>query len=141
MARRILQVILLLGAALFGAGVVLFFLQNPIYAQTTYFGPTSPQPGLVMVDVQIFDDPSLGGVKIEEVVFNGQMIPLKPAGIHGLRGGGGFQLRPGTYKLSWKVSRISKDWPKTISHQEKIVVQSNDTWVQVEIHGEKSQIL
>lgn len=140
MAQRVLQFILIVGAALFGVGVVLFFAQNT-FAQTTYYGPTSPVPGLVKVEIHIYDDPSLGGVTIESASFNNQAIILHPAGIRGFRGGGSFQVSPGTYKLVWAISRGKNDWPRTVRHEEKIQIKATDTWVQISIQGEKATFL
>ncbi|MBF8262741.1 MAG: hypothetical protein HW387_406 [Parachlamydiales bacterium] len=141
MTQRILQLILLVGAALFGVGVVLFFMQNPCHAQTPYYGPSSSKSGFVKVEIQVFDDPSLGGLKIEEASFNGQTIEIKPPGLHGLRGGGGFQVRPGSYLLKWVVSRSRQEWPRTVRHERKIQVNSSDVWIQVAVHGDEVQIL
>jgi hypothetical protein len=141
MAQRILHLILLVGAALFGTGVILFFMLNPCNAQTPYYGPTSPQSNLIKVDIQIYDDPDLGGVRVEEASFNGQSIMIKPPGLHGFRGGGGFQVKPGSYRLVWVVSRMSTDWPRTIRHEQKIQVKQGDVWIQVSIHGNRVDIL
>jgi len=141
MAQKILYLVLLLGAALFGVGVVLFFQHQVCFAQTPYYGPTSPVEGVIPVQIQIFDDPELGGVKIEEASFNGQTIPLKPSGVRGFRGGGSFKQAPGRYDLIWTVSRGGKDWPRTVQHKEKVSVKQNDVWIQVAIHGEKVTVL
>jgi hypothetical protein len=141
MAERFLKLLLLLGAALFAVGVVLFFIEHPCYAQSTYYGPKAPVPGLVKVEITVYDDPELGGVAIEEASFNNQSIVLKPAGIRGYRGGGSFQVQTGNYKLTWRVSRLKKDWPRTIRHEQKIVVSAKDVWIQIAIHGEKVDVL
>jgi hypothetical protein len=141
MAQRIIQFILVLGAVLFGTALFFYFSQHSLYAQMQYFGPTSPVPGLVKVEIQIYDDPDLGGVTMQEVIFNEQSIPLKPVGIHGYRGGGSFQEKPGTYKLVWKVARTKNDWPRTVRHEQKIQVMVKDVWIQISLQGEKIEVL
>ncbi len=140
MTQRILHLLLVIGAALFGVSVVLFFMQHAVYAQTPYYGPNSPVPGLIKVEIQIYDDPELGGVRIEEVSFHDQLISLKPAGIRGFRGGGNFQVPPGNYKLIWRVSRGKNDWPRTIRHEQKVRVSSQDVWIQISFHGETADV-
>jgi len=141
MAKKALYLLLMLGAALCGIAIVLFFSHQSCYAQTPYYGPTSPISGLVPIELQIFDDPELGGVAIEEAIFNGRQIPLKPAGLRGFRGGASFKLAPGSYDLIWTVSRPENSWPRTAKHKQKVSIQKNDVWVQVAIHGEHASVL
>lgn len=141
MARKVLYLVLLLGAALSACGVVFFFQHHAIYAQTPYYGPTSPVAGLIPIEIQIYDDPELGGVTIQEVIFNGRQIPLKPSGIRGYRGGGSFKLSPGSYDLSWTVSRKTHEWPNTVKHTQKVRIAQNDVWVQIAIQGESATVL
>ena len=141
MEHRILQTLVFVGALLFGCAVVLFFKQNTCYAQSTYYGPTSPVPGLIKVEIQIYDDPELGGAKIEEVLFHNQQISLKPPGVHGYRGGGSFQLEPGSYDLIWRVSSSTIAWPRTVKHQQKVQVGTRDVWVQITIHGNSAAVI
>lgn len=75
MTRKVLNLLLPLGAVLCKIGIVLLFTHQICYAQTPYYGPTSPVEGVIPVEVQIYDDPELGGVAIEEVSFNGRQIP------------------------------------------------------------------
>ncbi|MCC6127604.1 MAG: hypothetical protein IT584_00150 [Chlamydiae bacterium] len=111
--------------------------------QNTYFGPTSPVPGnpqLIRVEVIINDDPIPGGLQIEEVRFNNTKIPLKPRGVNGFRGQGSFQLSPGKYKLAWKLNRDKFAWPRTVSHEQIVNLDSRDLWVQITIEGEDASI-
>ncbi len=141
MVQRLLQTLVLIGAILFGCAVVLFFKHNPCYAQSTYYGPTSPVSGLIKVEIQIYDDPELGGPKVAEVQFHNQQLSLKPAGVRGYRGGGSFQLQPGSYDLTWRVSGSEGTWPRTVKHQKKIKVESSDVWIQIAIHGSTAAVL
>ena len=141
MVQRILQALVLFGAILFGCAVVLFFKQHPCYAQSTYYGPTSPVPGLIKIEIQIYDDPELGGPKIVEVQFHNQQIALKPPGVRGYRGGASFQLEPGSYDLIWRVSSSTFTWPRTVKHQQKIQIGPRDVWVQIAIHGNAAAVL
>jgi hypothetical protein len=140
MAQKVLYALLLIGAALFGVGVILFFTQNSCYAQTPYFGPNYPVEGMIRVDVSVSDAPELDGVKITDASFDGQSIPLKPAGIHGYRGGAGFKKPPGNYDLIWIVSKAGSTWPRTVRHQQKVRIRSSDSWVQVVIEGETAEV-
>ena len=106
-----------------------------------YKGPTSPVPGLVRVEIQVNDDPELGGVTIADVSFNGKTVALKPAGVRGYRGGVSLQVPPGEYDLIWHVSRGKKaGWPSTVEHKQKVKVGQRDVWVQITIQGEKASI-
>lgn len=119
------------------------FWMGGLYAQNTYFGPKSPpvgNPQLVRVQVLVHDSPEAGGLQIQEAVFNGQSIPLKPRGIYGIRGEGTFQVPPGTYKLSWIVKRDKFVWPRTVSHEETVTISPRDLWLQIEIQGETATI-
>jgi len=114
-----------------------------LLVQNTYFGPTSPIPGnphLVRVQVLIYDSAEQGGLQIEQVLFNGNSIPLKPRDIYGFRGEGTFQVEPGTYKLSWTVQRDRIIWPRTINHEETVTIDPRDLWIQITIQGENAAI-
>lgn len=141
MAQKVLYLLLLLGAILSGIGVVLFFQHHECYAQTPYYGPTSPVEGLIPLEIQIYDDPELNGVTIQDASFDGQQIPLKPSGVHGFRGGGSFKKAPGSYDLIWTVHRGKNDWPRTVQQKQKVRVKPNDVWIQIAIHGEKLTVL
>ena len=116
-----------------------------LFAQSTYYGPTSQpsplSPHLVKVQIQAYDDPDLGGAKIASLSFNQTAIPLKPSDIYGFRGSAGFQLKAGSYSLNWETSNGTNNWPRTIKHQQQIQVQDKDVWVQISIQGEKVVIL
>jgi hypothetical protein len=141
MAQKILYLLVLLGAVLCGVGVILFFNHRVCYAQTPYYGPTSPVEGLIPVQIHIYDSSELGGVTIEEASFTGQSIPLKPSGLRGFRGGGSFRQAPGSYDLIWTVSRTGTDWPRMIKHKQKIRINKTDVWVQIEINGETASVM
>lgn len=140
MARKVFHLLMVLGAVLCVMGTGLF-IRHLCYAQTPYYGPTSPTTGLIPIQIQFYDDPSLGGVTIEEASFDGQEIPLKPSGIRGYRGGGSFKKAPGSYELLWTISRPGTDWPRTVQHQQIIDIKEGDVWVQLAIHGETATIL
>ena len=141
MAQKVLYLLFWVGAVLCGIGVILFFNQRVCYAQTPYYGPTSPVEGLIPVQIHVYDSPELGGMTIEEASFNGQDIPLKPSGIRGFRGGGSFRQAPGNYDLNWTVSRPGNDWPRTVKHKQKIRINQNDVWVQIEINGDTATVM
>lgn len=120
-----------------------FLLFAIVLLQNTYLGPTKPVPGnprLVRVEVSVRDNPELGGVQIQSVAFNDQTIPLKPRDIHGNRGKGSFQVKPGKYKLKWTVRRDQVLWPRTTSLEEEVNIDPRDLWVQILIEGEKASI-
>lgn len=115
-----------------------------LLAQNNYMGPDKKIPGnpyLVRIEVLIHDSPELGGVQIQQVVFDGREIPLKPRDIHGYRGTGSFQLPPGKYSLKWIVQRDKIIWPRTITHEEEVTIDQRDLWVQISIVGEEASIL
>ncbi len=111
-----------------------------LFAQMPYYGPTSPSQG-IQVQLMVYDQPELGGLKIESVTFDGRSVGLQPPDLYGFRGGGGFQLRPGKYQLEWRVSKDKSAWPRTISYKKTIEIQPRDTWVQVTIKGSEATVL
>jgi hypothetical protein len=141
MGQKFLHIIFYLGALLFAIGTA-FFWKNTCSAQTPYYGPTSPVAGLIKVEIQVYDDPDLNGVKVEEVIFDGKNIPLKPVGIHGFRGGGNFQVKAGSHLLIWRISKGSKaPWPRVVQHQQKVEIREGNDWVQITIQGEQATIV
>ncbi len=106
-----------------------------------YYGPSSPESNRVQVQVLVYDEPQLGGLKIESVTFNGRSIGLQPPDLYGFRGGGGFQLQPGSYRLEWRVSKDKVEWPRTLSFNKTIEIKPRDTWVQVTIKGDQVSVL
>lgn len=138
----------------FFIGSITFFLANFSYslgfAQTPFYGPppppkfSGPPPTAIhkiKVQVLIYDQPELGGKKIESVSFNGKNIPLQPPDLKGFRGGGGFQLEPGSYRLEWRISGNPSGWPRSLGFEQAIKINENDTWVQVTIQGDKATLL
>ncbi|HLB53413.1 MAG TPA: hypothetical protein VJK48_06885 [Chlamydiales bacterium] len=114
-----------------------------LFAQYTYEGPTQPVPSnikLIKVELLIKDSPELGGVRIQSVVFDGKSIPLKPPDIFGNRGSAGFQLSPGKYRLRWIVQKDKESWPRTVTHEEEVTIDSRDLWVQILIEGDEASI-
>ncbi|HSX25372.1 MAG TPA: hypothetical protein VLE89_00005, partial [Chlamydiales bacterium] len=95
-----------------------------LLAQTNnYMGPKQKVPDsshLVRVEVRVNDSPDPSGFQIQKVRFDGKTIPLKPRDIHGYRGAGSFQKRPGTYKLKWVVNQDHFAWPRNIAHEEVV---------------------
>lgn len=89
----------------------------------------------------VYDQPDLGGLKIETVTFNGTDVGLQPPDLYGFRGGGGFLLKPGKYQLEWTVSKDKMEWPRTLNYKQTVEINSRDTWVQVTIKGDKAIIL
>lgn len=132
-------------------GILSFFYFTSVgIAQTPYYGPNEPPhfnikppsaSQLTQVQIQIYDQPDLGGLRILDVSFNGAAIPLQSPDLHGFRGGGSFQMPPGTYQLVWSVSRDKQEWPRSLKHQKSVQVQQRDTWVQVTIQGDEATIL
>ena len=141
MAQKVLYFVLLLGAVLCGISIVLFFQHQDLYAQTQYFPPSLSSGKLIPVEIQIYDDPELGGVTIQDVSFDGQQIPLKPTGVYGFRGGGSFKKASGSYDLVWTIQRPGNDWPRTVQKKQKVIIKGNDVWVQISIHGENMTVL
>ncbi|HSX37325.1 MAG TPA: hypothetical protein VLE95_00665 [Chlamydiales bacterium] len=112
-------------------------------ASYKYQGPNqsvSGKPKLIRIEVLIRDSPRAGGFQIQEVVFNGERIPLQPRDIYGNRGSGSFQIPPGQYKLSWVVQRDRLYWPRTIRYEEEVNVDPRDLWLQIEIVGDTASI-
>lgn len=154
-ANRFLKFLLVLGTLSSMMGALLFFKQealplssashHSLVAQNTnnYLGPTQKVPGnpqLVRVQILINDDPNPQGVQIVSVSFNQKNIPLKPRDIYGFRGQGSFQTPPGTYKLRWTVRRDAIAWPRTVSHEEDVTLDSRDLWIQITITGENATL-
>ncbi|MBS0625232.1 MAG: hypothetical protein JSS32_04210 [Verrucomicrobia bacterium] len=152
---RLFQVLALFGTALFLIAAILIFrhsstikvgqiFDSNLLVQNTYLGPTSPVPGnplLIRVEITLNDDPQLAGLEIESAQFNGTSIPLNPkAAVNGYRGKASFQLPPGQYKLTWRVNRSKKYWPRSITHEEIVTLDPRDQWVQVIVIGEEASI-
>lgn len=124
---------------------LLVAIASILVAQTPYYGP-KPLPHfnepkypakLYHVQLYAYDDPAPGGLKIQDVTLAGQAADIKPPDIHGFRGGGGFRLAAGKYKLSWNVSRDDFSWPRSLHYEQTITVVPRDTWLQVTIRGDK----
>ncbi len=116
-----------------------------LFAQNTntYFGPHAPVPGnphLVRVQVLVYDSAEASGLEIQSATFLREDIPLKPRDIHGFRGEGTFQVKPGTYKLKWVVQRDKFIWPRTVPHEETVKIDPRDLWIQITIQGENAVI-
>jgi hypothetical protein len=114
-----------------------------LFAQSinSYLGPNDrPSPGLVRVQVLVNDDPSPQGVQIISAQLDGQPIPLKPRDIYGFRGQASFQLSPAKYKLKWKVRRDAFIWPRTATHEEEVMINPRDLWLQITITGDHAAI-
>ena len=122
-----------------------------LLAQSTYYGPEDPyygpspapfqQPSQdVRVEVQVYDEGTLGGVQVGKVIFNKQEIALRPAAIHSSRGGGSFLVKPGTYNLSWMTETQTSAWPRTQSYKRQVEVKKGDYWIQITIRGSQCEI-
>jgi hypothetical protein len=117
--------------------------ETALLAQNTYLGPKEPVPGnppLVRVELLIKDSSTLSGVQIQSVTFDGQSIPLKPRDIFGKRGSASFQLTPGKYTLRWTVNRDKIIWPRNITHEEEVIIDPRDLWIQILIEGDQASI-
>ena len=155
-SQRFFQFLLVLGTALVMMGTLLVFKQKelPIFTAThhsslisqntnTYLGPHQKIPGdprMVRVQILIYNDPNPKGVKITSAEFDGTDIPLKPRDIYGYRGQASFQKPPGKYKLKWVVDRDTQDWPRKIEHEDTVVLDSRDLWIQITINGDRAEI-
>lgn len=115
-------------------------LTTGLFSQMPYYGPTSPSSG-IQVQLMVYDQPELGGLKIESVRLNGINVNLQPPDLYGFRGGGGFQFQPGSYQLEWSASKDKVTWPRSMSYKKTILIEPRDTWVQVTIQGDKVNIL
>ena len=112
-------------------------------ASNTYFGPVKQAPGngqLIRLEILVRDSPEANGLQVASVEFNNTDIPLKPRDIYGNRGNASFQMRPGTYTLVWVVNRDRFAWPRTVTHEEVVSVDSRDLWLQISIEGETATI-
>lgn len=146
--------LLIFGALICVLNLAIYFYQARTYlscppseggliTQNTYLGPKEPIPGkphLVRVEILIKDSADLAGVQIQSVTFDGQSIPLKPRDIFGKRGAASFQLEPGKYTLRWTVNRDKIIWPRTLSHEEEVIIDPRDLWVQILIEGDQASI-
>lgn len=151
-SQRFFQALLILGTTLVMLGTLLFFKQGAFPLQASglvcqnvneYSGPTKKIPGnpqLIRVQVLVNDDPNPQGVQILEAEFDQQDIPLKPRDIYGFRGQSSFQTPPGKYKLKWTVHRDKFAWPRTIKHEEEVMISPRDLWIQITITGENASI-
>ncbi len=108
-----------------------------------YLGPkkrTTGKSQTVRVQILVNDAPNPQGVQIESVTFHKKTLNLKPRDIYGFRGEASFELAPGTYKLKWTVQRDLRVWPRTISHEEEVIIDPRDLWIQIQITGETASI-
>ncbi len=109
----------------------------------TYLGPNQKTPGnaqLIRVQVLVYNDPNPNGVRIVSAAFDGKEIPIKPRDIYGFRGQASFQKKAGKYKLSWEVEKDKQNWPRTVSHEEEVTLDSRDLWIQITITGDTAEI-
>lgn len=150
-SHRFFNLLVVFGTTLVMMGTLLYFNQAPLIGKTAhssyvsqnvndYFGPHTKVAGLINVQILISDDPSLKENQIESVTFNGTSIPLKPRDVYGFRGQGSFQLRPGKYRLVWKVKRDNFDWPRDNVHTEEVTIDPRDLWIQISIVGDNATI-
>jgi hypothetical protein len=112
-------------------------------AGNTYLGPVgdpSANQNLVKVQILIKDALDPSGVQVTKVEFNQTDIPLKPRDIYGNRGSASFQLKPGSYKLKWRVNRDKLIWPREIDHEEIVHISPRDSWIQIDITGNSATI-
>ena len=120
-----------------------WFVDSLLAASYSYQGPTHPVQGnsqLVRVEVLVRDSPQANGLQIKSVNFNDQNIPLQPRDIYGNRGTGSFQVPPGKYKLHWIVQRDKLNWPRELTREEEVTIDSRDLWLQIEIVGDEASI-
>jgi hypothetical protein len=138
-AVRFLRVLALTGALLSGTTLGLFGL----VASNTYMGPTHPIPGnpqRIRVEIEIRDSSTASGPQIQKVIFNQEQIPLKPRDVNGSRGNASFLLAPGKYKLKWTVNRDNFIWPRSVDHEEEVLLSPRDLWIQISIEGNTASI-
>ena len=149
--QKIFQILLIFGTLLCSLNIYVYLSKGPFprsqetefLTQNTYLGPTSPLPGnpyLVRVELLVRDSPDLAGAQIQNVVFDGQAIPLKPRDIFGKRASASFQLAPGKYNLRWTVQRDKFVWPRTLTHAEEVDISPKDLWIQILIEGDSASI-
>lgn len=77
---------------------------------------------------------------IVDAEFDGMSIPLKPRDIYGYRGQASFQKRAGKYKLKWTVNRDDQTWPRAVDHEENVILDGRDLWIQITIIGDTAEI-
>jgi hypothetical protein len=123
----------------------LLLLKGTLIAQNTntYLGPDQKvlgNPQLVRVQVLVYNDPNPKGVIVSSVDFGGSNVPLKPRDIYGFRGQASFQKPPGKYKLKWTVQRDEQTWPRKVTHEEDVILDARDLWIQITISGDKAEI-
>ena len=109
----------------------------------TYLGPNQKIPGdpqMLRLQILVYNDPNPKGVTIVKAAFDGASIPLKPRDIYGYRGQASFQKPPGKYKLTWEVERDDQTWPRTIDHEEEVILDARDYWIQITIVGDHAEI-
>ncbi|HSX14066.1 MAG TPA: hypothetical protein VLE96_06590 [Chlamydiales bacterium] len=109
----------------------------------TYLGPKKfglESADLIRVEILVKDSPLLSGLQIQNVVFNGQIVPLKPRDVFGKRGDASFQLPPGKYILKWTANRDSLIWPRVLKFEEEVILDPRDLWIQVQIEGDQASI-
>ncbi len=123
-----------------------FFLWASIFcaaltAQTPYYGSNYPaSPSAVPVQLYVYDESETGIEQIQSVTFNNRDVPLQPADLYGFRGGGGYQMEPGSYKLEWTISTGKRSWPRTNDFTQTVTIHPGDTWTQVTIKGDKATV-
>ncbi len=147
--KKVFSFLLILGACLVFTGTILLKKTEPsrshLLAQNTntYLGPNQKIPGnpeLIRVQILVYNDPDPKGVTISKAEFEGTSIPLKPRDIYGFRGQASFQKPPGKYKLKWEVERSDTSWPRTVDHEEEVLLDGRDLWIQITIVGDSAEI-
>lgn len=154
-SQKFFQFLLIFGTVLMMLGTLLFFKQGQLpllganhydlVAQNTntYLGPNQKIPGnpqLIRVQILVYNDPNPKGPTILNAQFEGTSIPLKPRDIYGYRGQASFQKPPGKYKLKWTVERDGINWPRTVDHEEEVILDERDFWIQISIVGNNAEI-
>ncbi len=153
--QKFFQFFLILGTALLMLALFQFFQggngaieggqhYNLLSQNTnTYLGPNQKVPAnsdFVRVQILLYNDPDPKGVTIRSATFDGTEIPLKPRDIYGFRGQASFQKRGGKYLLKWVVDRNQGDWPRTVEHEEEVILSPLDLWIQIAIVGGNAEI-
>lgn len=100
----------------------------------------SPPSGLTKVEVEVYDDPKVGGLPVLSATFDDVKIPLKPRDVHKYRGSASYQLKPGTYELDWTVQRDKFVWPRTVDHVQTFQIQPSELTLHITIEGDHASM-
>jgi hypothetical protein len=91
-----------------------------------------------MVELIIKVEDASYSLKVVDVAFNNEAIPLEAANMFKPRAEKKYKLAPGRYMLVWRTEKGTGRWSDEpiINHERILVLESGDSVVRVNIKGD-----